>query len=332
MTCALFTQIKAFIIQSIDSSVSEISIAVAWFTHRELYQAILSALDRKVQVSIILIDDIINRGPNGIDFSSYLEKGGRIRFVDTRNLLMHNKFCLFDDKLLISGSYNWTYSAELRNEENIIATTEDSVCSAFRIQFNKLWEKLSPIDKFTRIEFSEVESDTLLKYIDELKDEYASMEHEHVLKRNITDELNNLKKNLSITELNTVITNSRRSKPILKASISLEILNNQIKLIINRGQELPHTHTVDAKTCNDYQKAVDCIIRYGNYSEADKNQFLVKLRIENLPMLKAGEVKFKVKVTIDTNGYMHTEFLCVNTGVSKSTIYNAVDIIDYQQV
>lgn len=45
--------------------------------------------------------------------------------------------------------------------------------------------------------------------------------------------------------------------------------------------------------------------------------------------VKAGEVTFLTKVTIDTNGYMHIEFLCVNTGMSKSTMYNAVDKIDY---
>lgn len=77
MTLAFFSEIKDVIIKLIDTSKSEISIAVAWFTHRDLYQALLNALDRNVQVSIILIDDIINRGPNALDFTLFINKGAK---------------------------------------------------------------------------------------------------------------------------------------------------------------------------------------------------------------------------------------------------------------
>lgn len=330
MTTAYFFKIKSAIIQYIDSSTSDICIAVAWFTHRELFQAILRALDRKVRVSAIIIDDIINRGPNGLDFTPFLEKGGTIRFMNTRNLLMHNKFCLFDNKLLISGSYNWTYSAEYKNAENIIATTEESVCYAFKEQFMRLWDNLDEVKHFIRIDYCDVDSDSLIKYIDVLRDEYDSMDKDHILKPHSTTEIDNLKKSLSVNRLNTILTNTKRSKPVLKAGVSLEIVNNAIKPIIAGGQVLPYTHCVDARTCFDNQTAVDCRIRYGNYSEANKNESLVKLSIENLPKMKAGGVTFWVKVTVDTNGYMHIEFVCENTGISRSTVYNAVDKIDYQ--
>ena len=105
---------------------------------------------------------------------------------------------------------------------------------------------------------------------------------------------------------------------------------NKNKPIIAGGQVLPYTNTIDARTCYDNQAAVDCIIRYGNSPEANKNEEVVKLRIEKLPQGKSGDITFLIKVTIDTNGYMHIEFLCVNTGISKSAVYNAVDKIDYQ--
>lgn len=330
MTTAYFIQIRRVITQYIDSSTTDICIAVAWFTHRELFQAILRALDRKVRVSAIIIDDIINRGPNGLDFTPFLEKGGTIRFMNTRKLLMHNKFCLFDNKVLISGSYNWTYSAECKNAENIIVTTEETVCNAFKEQFTELWDCLDEVEQFTRIDYNDVDTDTLIKYIDDLRDEYDSMDQEHILKPHSTIEIDNLKRNLSVNRLNTIVTNTKRSKPVLKAGISLEIVNNAIKPIIAGGQVLPYTYSVDARTCFDNQTAVDCIIRYGNYSEANKNEPLVKLRIDDLPKMKAGGVTFLTKVTVDTNGYMHIEFVCENTGISKSAVYNAVDKIDYQ--
>ena len=72
MIQAHFSQIRSTLTKYIEDSTSEICIAVAWFTHRDLFHSILSALDRKVKVSIILIDDIINRGPNGLDFATYI--------------------------------------------------------------------------------------------------------------------------------------------------------------------------------------------------------------------------------------------------------------------
>lgn len=330
MIQAHFSQIRSTLTKYIEDSTSEICIAVAWFTHRDLFHSILSALDRKVKVSIILIDDIINRGPNGLDFATYIEKGGTIRFMSTRALLMHNKFCIFDNQVLITGSYNWTYSAETRNAENIIVTDDINVCNAFNSQFSKLWRDLPEVEQFSHIEFKDITSEVLLNCFDYLHDEYESMEQAQILKSISVTDVDNLKKDISITRLNTIITNTKRAKPILKENISLEIVNNKTKNIIRANQDLPFTNTVDAKTVNDFQDAVNCNIRYGNYIDADKNQLLVNLRIENLPRLKAGEVTFLAKVTIDTNGYMHIEFVCINNGISKSAVYNAKDLINYQ--
>ena len=69
---------------------------------------------------------------------------------------------------------------------------------------------------------------------------------------------------------------------------------------------------------------------YGNSNEADKNESLLKILLENLPPLKAGECKFQTRVTIDTNGYMSVEYVCTNTGISQSKTYNASNRIDYQ--
>lgn len=40
--------------------------------------------------------------------------------------------------------------------------------------------------------------------------------------------------------------------------------------------------------------------------------------------MKAGEVKFKTKITIDTNGYMHVEYVCVNTSIVFTTNYSSI--------
>lgn len=334
MIQAYFSQIRSTITRHIDNSTSDIFVAVAWFTHRDLFQAILNALDRKVKVSIILIDDIINRGPNGLDFALFIAKGGQIRFMNTRKLLMHNKFCLFDEKCLITGSYNWTYSAEDRNAENIIATDEETVCIAFREQFRKLWQDLPTIEQYNHVEFKDVESENILNCYDYLREEYESMDKAQILKPYSVADVENLKKDISITKLNTIITNTKRAKPVLKANVGMRCIikgvDNQTLNIVKAGQELPYTHTVETQTAVDNQNSIVCDVVYGNSDEADKNEPLLKIQLDNIPVMKAGEVKFQTKVTIDTNGYMHIEYVCKNTGISKSAVYNAINRIAFQ--
>lgn len=334
MIQAYFSQIRKEITQMVDSSSSIICIAVAWFTHRDLFKAVLNALSRNVRVCIILIDDIVNRGPNGLDFAEFIARGGEIRFMNTRNLLMHNKFCIFDRKYLITGSYNWTYSAEMRNAENIIMTDEESVCQAFREQFIKLWGDLDVMDHYSKIEFQNIESTTFLNCYDFLHEEYDSMEKANIVNPYSTTDLDNLKKDISITKLNTIVTNTKRSKPTLRANIGMRCringIDDQTLNIIKLGQELPYTNSVHTVTVSDNQPSIICDVVYGNSNEADKNETLVKLEIDNLPQLKAGEVKFVTKVTIDTNGYMNIENVCTNTGVSKSAVYDAKSRIEYQ--
>ena len=52
-------------------------------------------------------------------FSKVYRKGGHLYLSSVDNP-MHNKYCIIDGKILINGSYNWTYFAETKNEENII--------------------------------------------------------------------------------------------------------------------------------------------------------------------------------------------------------------------
>ena len=59
MIQAYFNQIRKKIIEEINNSNKDIIIAVAWFTQHDLFDAIINALERGVNISLILIKDII---------------------------------------------------------------------------------------------------------------------------------------------------------------------------------------------------------------------------------------------------------------------------------
>ena len=44
--------------------------------------------------------------------------------------LMHQKFCIIDDEIVITGSFNWTNRAEKRNDEDILVHKNDNKIAA----------------------------------------------------------------------------------------------------------------------------------------------------------------------------------------------------------
>ncbi|MGE3822383.1 MAG: phospholipase D-like domain-containing protein [Isosphaeraceae bacterium] len=55
---------------------------------------------------------------------------------------MHHKFAVFDEKIALTGSYNWTRGAARDNEENLIVSTDPRLVGPFVRAFEALWDRL----------------------------------------------------------------------------------------------------------------------------------------------------------------------------------------------
>lgn len=113
-----FTDIRHLIMEKISRAEKEIKIAVAWFTDHEIFDALISRMD-EVSISLVVVNDNVNNRVGGLDFQSFIDKGGVFYFGSSHHL-MHNKYCIIDDKVLVTGSYNYTYCANSTNEENVV--------------------------------------------------------------------------------------------------------------------------------------------------------------------------------------------------------------------
>ena len=60
---------------------------------------------------------------------------------------MHNKFAIIDDKILISGSFNWTVAAGLYNQENILVTDKQFYLEEYIKEFDNLWNQFNLLRK-----------------------------------------------------------------------------------------------------------------------------------------------------------------------------------------
>ncbi|HWN96017.1 MAG TPA: phospholipase D-like domain-containing protein [Methylomirabilota bacterium] len=126
------------IIQLFDNVRVAVDICVFTITDNRISEAIARAHRRGVNLRIITDDDKVF--DEGSDIQRLSAAGVPVR-VDITEYHMHHKFAIFDGAMLLNGSYNWTRSAALYNEENYILTGDARLIRPFAELFQQLWEK-----------------------------------------------------------------------------------------------------------------------------------------------------------------------------------------------
>lgn len=126
------------IIRLIESAKTSIHICVFTISDNKITQAILSAHKRGVAIVIISDNDKSNDRGSDID---YLSNNGVKVILDRSPYHMHHKFAIFDKRILLNGSFNWTRSASEVNEENITVLADSELVSLFNERFIDLKNK-----------------------------------------------------------------------------------------------------------------------------------------------------------------------------------------------
>jgi tetratricopeptide (TPR) repeat protein len=161
----LFKNIAKEINLNLNSANSSIKVAIAWFTNEDLFDKLCFKLQEGLNVELLIINDLINNNEFGLDFQRFIDLGGKLYFGNPDNL-MHHKFCVIDNEILINGSYNWTYFAEFKNLENIIIHTNSQEIQPFNFEFDKIIKELSRIEKISiNIDFNVLDFDLTFKNI-----------------------------------------------------------------------------------------------------------------------------------------------------------------------
>jgi phosphatidylserine/phosphatidylglycerophosphate/cardiolipin synthase-like enzyme len=76
----------------------------------------------------------------GADFYT-LEKAGLDVHLDGEPGLMHIKAIIVDGKTVAFGSYNFTASAENKNDENVLIITDEALAGTFERAFDRIYAK-----------------------------------------------------------------------------------------------------------------------------------------------------------------------------------------------
>lgn len=139
-----FENIHSQIINHISQAENDLKICVAWFTDVDIYNSILEVQKKGVSVYVIIANHEFNK-KSKVDFKELLQNKGQVGYIGNLNdtvtdKLMHNKFCIIDNELVITGSYNWTFKARLNDENVIVIKNQPNVIS----KFNEKFESIKP--------------------------------------------------------------------------------------------------------------------------------------------------------------------------------------------
>ena len=76
----------------------------------------------------------------GTEYDALLDAGLDVR-LDGNQRNMHHKVFIIDRRTVITGSYNFSRSAEERNDENTLIITDPGIATQFHSEFERIYEK-----------------------------------------------------------------------------------------------------------------------------------------------------------------------------------------------
>lgn len=126
------------IIEILDEAKGYVYVAVYSFTSDPLADILIKLKNRGVDVKVILEEQQAN--VRGSEYRRLKNAGVDIR-IDGNPDLMHHKFAVIDDEIVITGSYNWSAAAEDRNDENLVVIKDEEIAKLYRKEFERVWNE-----------------------------------------------------------------------------------------------------------------------------------------------------------------------------------------------
>lgn len=123
------------VIEWIGRANSSIHILIYSFTLDSVSDALITAHDEGVEVRAVFEKSQITQ------YSEYqkLKTAGVSVRNDTNSKLMHHKVMIVDEKIVLTGSFNWSTSGQENNNENLIVIKSTYIADIYEDEFQEIW-------------------------------------------------------------------------------------------------------------------------------------------------------------------------------------------------
>ena len=130
------------IVKQIDEAKKSIYVQAYGFTSQPIIEAVGNAKGRGLEVKVIL--DKVNETEKQGNGAKYLRGKNIDVLIDSKVAIAHNKVMVIDGKNIITGSFNFTKSAQDRNAENVLIILDDLTVAK---KYIANWEKRAAVSR-----------------------------------------------------------------------------------------------------------------------------------------------------------------------------------------
>jgi phosphatidylserine/phosphatidylglycerophosphate/cardiolipin synthase-like enzyme len=134
--------VERHVIQLIQSAKQSVKFMAYSFTSDKIAEAMLERARASVQVAGVF-EEQQTRSNLGTEFAKLHIAGLDVRLDGNPNN-MHHKVIIIDDKIVLTGSYNFTNNAETLNDENLLVIHDQDVAALFLIEFERVFNQGQP--------------------------------------------------------------------------------------------------------------------------------------------------------------------------------------------
>lgn len=133
--------IEEQLIARIDDATTSIHIASFEFDLENVAEALIAAQQRGVEIQWVTDDEygIEADEEEGHDLFAKMEDAGIGVKDDRRSGLMHNKFWIFDQSVVWTGSTNITHNGTLLNNNNVLVLQSTELAAIYEREFQEMW-------------------------------------------------------------------------------------------------------------------------------------------------------------------------------------------------
>lgn len=143
-----FENLQDIIFEQLNQTKQSLKIAMAWLNFDIYKSTFENLLERGVNIQIVLDNNKYHQ--KYLDIIQYLnQKGATIKLINCGGT-MHHKFCIIDEHICMSGSFNWTIKANKNNVENLNLYDDSKFVYQYLLEFKALWDLNSNDIKFLK--------------------------------------------------------------------------------------------------------------------------------------------------------------------------------------
>jgi len=265
---------------------------MAYFTDKEIADEIVSVRQKGIEVNIVLSSDVTN---NEIR-ERFRGKVPVVIFESNGRGIMHHKFCIIDNSILLHGSYNYTYNATKNNQESLNVTDSYNLIK----EYSNIFETLRVNATGTKVETPDERSphlmpddDYLEKFTEQLKNAISQIfddfshneiveEGRRLSERNLGAESTFLAYlDTSLARVNTKLSQEDQTKTLVKTKMTASLE----KAVESNSKDLESDLNLLSSYCNEKKSNIQVQI------ETLKNR--VKEKLDDYSMINAGASKVR---------------------------------------